>query len=33
MITHSAPLSEVTEIYRMIDSKSEKHFKIMLRME
>ena len=31
IVTHSAPLSGVEEIYQMIDSRSEKFFKIILR--
>jgi L-iditol 2-dehydrogenase len=31
MITHSAPLSRVGDVYRMIDSRGEKFFKIILR--
>lgn len=33
MVTHSACLSDVESVYRMIDSKSEKFFKIVLRIE
>ncbi len=33
MVTHHARLSEVKELYRMIDSRSEKFFKIILSVE
>jgi len=33
MITHSARLTDVASVYRMIDAKSEKFFKIILRVE
>lgn len=33
MITHAAPLSRVNDIYRMIDSRSERFFKIIMRVD
>jgi L-iditol 2-dehydrogenase len=33
MVTHSAPLSRVKDIYSMIDARSEKFFKIILRVD
>jgi threonine dehydrogenase-like Zn-dependent dehydrogenase len=33
MITHVAPLSRVNDIYRMIDSRSERFFKIIMRVD
>lgn len=33
MVTHTAPLSRVEDIYKMIDTRSEKFFKIVLTLE
>ena len=33
MVSHAAPLADVNDIYRMIDSRSEKFFKIVLTLD